>query len=151
MLHVCDLFEDVLSVAAWRGGPADRLEDLDRLLACDFAIVSPGNLGDFTGLFDDGLKALGKSRRTVVSVSNFLLLPHILDGSHLVALAPRRLAAVFARAADLVWREPPILMEPFPVSMLWHQKHHRDASSAWLRGLFLDAAREVARQDAPFA
>jgi DNA-binding transcriptional LysR family regulator len=149
LLHHTDLFEDEFYVFGSRQNSALReLKTLDGLLANKFVIVSPGNEGDFHGLFDGTLNDLGRRRRVAFSAPNFLLLPPLLSSGDLVALAPRALGPTLM-THGITGVRPPVLTPRFTVSMIWHQRRHRDAASAWLRSLFINAARSIIGQTRP--
>lgn len=145
LLHQADLFEDEFLVFGCKDRAIQRdPRDLDSLLSSEFVIVSPGNTGDFEGLFDDALRALGRERIVVFSVANFLLLPALLASGDVLALAPRSLGSTL-EAFGLSGVAPPLPMPRFGVSMLWHQRRRSDPASMWLRALFVDAARGVSK------
>lgn len=66
----------------------------------------------------------------------------LLPGTDLVALAPQRLAQVYAKPFGLTLFDSPYPVRLFEVVMLWRKEH--DASAlAWLRGLIADSARAM--------
>ena len=66
----------------------------------------------------------------------------LLPGTDLVALAPQRLAKVYAKPFGLKLFDSPYPVRLFEVVMLW-RKEHDAAALAWLRGLIGDAARAL--------
>ncbi len=66
----------------------------------------------------------------------------LLPESDLVALAPRRLAKVYAKPFGLKLFDPPYPTKLFEVAMLW-RKEHDAAALAWLRGLIREAAKAL--------
>jgi len=66
----------------------------------------------------------------------------LLPGTDLVALAPQRLARVYAGPFGLKLFSSPYPVRQFEVAMLW-RKEHDAAALAWLRGLILDAAKAL--------
>ena len=84
---------------------------------------------------DEALAAIGRKRRVVVSVTSFLILPEILRTSELIAVVPRRLATP---AEGLVVLDPPIAVQGFTKTVVWHERTHRDAGHRWLRQLLFE-------------
>jgi DNA-binding transcriptional LysR family regulator len=88
---------------------------------------------------DAALARLGLARQVALNVPHWLLVPHILRQSDLLAVMPRR----FARALHqqrLAIRELPLPSEPFEWSIYWHRRHDGDAALRWLRSHFVAAA-----------
>jgi len=66
----------------------------------------------------------------------------LLPGTDLVALAPERLAKVYAKPFGLTLSESPYPVRPFEVVMLW-RKEHDAAALGWLRGMISNAAKDL--------
>ncbi|MBP2199658.1 LysR family transcriptional regulator [Pantoea cypripedii] len=135
-LHARALYDEEYVCLLRRDHPAAQgsgitLEDFCIL---DHALVSYHG-GQFHGVTDDALAALGKSRRVALSVSSFLVLPEILRVSDLIAVVPRRLAV---NTEDLRILPPPLSIPGFTKNVAWHERTHRDAGYRWLRGLMFD-------------
>ena len=109
--------------------------DLDRFCELDHVLVSPSG-GGFHGAVDDSLAALGLSRRVVVSINSFLLVPTVIASSALVATVPARLARAWAR--QLAVLAPPCEIAGFSVMMGWHARAHADPAQVWLREQLVD-------------
>ncbi|MEX0495175.1 LysR family transcriptional regulator [Raoultella terrigena] len=104
---------------------------LDLFCALEHMLVSWE--GDsFRGVTDKALAAVGRSRRVGLSVSSFLVLPEILAVSDMIAVVPRRLAAV---TSGMLIAPPPLTIPGFTKSMAWHERNHRDPAQRWLREL----------------
>jgi DNA-binding transcriptional LysR family regulator len=142
------LFDETYMCITRRGHPriAKRL-DLKTFLALEHVIVSPRGAG-FWGPADDSLAALGHRRRVVLSVSSFLVVPRIVAGSDLIALLPSRLAADVDPALQVF--KPPVDVEGFSLSMVWHERTHDHAAHRWIRDALAEmpssAPRERTRQ-----
>lgn len=95
----------------------------------EHAIVSPDG-GGFHGVTDEALGQVGLTRRVVLSVPHFLFLVSAVARTDLVAMAPFRLASVHP---DLRMVEPPVDVPGYEMSMLWHERAHRDPAHVWLR------------------
>ena len=112
-----------------------RSLDLKTFLALDHIVVSPRG-GGFRGPTDEALAALGHRRRVVLSVSNFLVVPEIVARSDLVALLPERIARVSGHPLRVL--KPPIAVEGFSESMVWHERTHQHAGHRWIRDALAD-------------
>ena len=106
-----------------------RKPTLAQFCALDHVIVSPDG-GGFFGVTDDALKATGASRRVALSVPHFLFVMTAVASTDLVAMLPERLVRG-ASALQVV--EPPVEVPGYEMSMLWHERVHRDPAHQWLR------------------
>ncbi|WP_166256701.1 LysR family transcriptional regulator [Marinobacter salicampi] len=87
---------------------------------------------------EGSLQALGLSRNSVITVSNFSGLPGFLRDSDLLATAPSRmgdhLLKGFGRCAL------PFRHKPFSLLMLWHHRNQNDPAHRWLRRMLVEVA-----------
>ena len=111
--------------------------DLKTFLALDHVVVSPRG-GGFRGPTDEALAVLGHRRRVVLSVSSFLVVPAIVARSDLVALLPERIARGPGRSLQVL--KPPIAVEGFSQSMIWHERTHQHTGHRWIRDALADWA-----------
>ncbi len=65
-----------------------------------------------------------------------LQLRSVLASTDLVAMLPSRLVGG-SPALRVV--EPPVAVPGFEMSMLWHERSHRDPAHQWLRGYIADS------------
>lgn len=119
---------------------AGRALDLQTFCQHEHILVSP-NGGGFHGTVDETLAELGISRRVVVSVTNFLLVPALVAASDLICTVPARLARQWRDSVCVV--EPPCAIAGFAVHMGWHPRSHADPAQAWLRAQILTLAGEA--------
>jgi DNA-binding transcriptional LysR family regulator len=75
--------------------------------------------------------------RIALRVHSLLCIGPVVVESDLVGLVPGNLAAVVATHLPLQLIEPPVQFPGFDVTMLWHERFHRDPASEWLRRLFI--------------
>ncbi|WP_394827238.1 LysR family transcriptional regulator [Pendulispora albinea] len=99
--------------------------------------------GDLVGLVDEALRAQGKKRRLIATVSGFSPLGALVKGRPLIATLPHIAAAVVAQTYGLRTAEPPVAMTAYPVSMVWHAKSERDAALTWVREQLRAVVRAV--------
>ena len=111
------------------------IEDFCRF---DHVLVSPTR-GSFEGPTDDALRRVGWRRRTCYSVPSFLLLPALLQTDDLIAVVPRRLAAL--RSEGLVSFRLPVSVKGFDVIAVWHARVDKDPAHQWLRSKLARIAR----------
>ena len=104
-------------------------------------LVSMGD--DFQGAGDEILERQQQSRQVIWSTSHFMAVPFLLANSNCVALLPRRMAQQCAKAMDLKLLSPPIEIEGFTVSMIWHQRHTNRPQHRWLREQIVEATRTI--------
>lgn len=106
-----------------------RKPTLAQFCKLEQVIVSPDG-GGFSGVTDSALAALGLSRQVVLSVPHFLVVPHALITTDLVALLPERLVRGHP---ELCVVEPPLALPGYQMSMLWPERCHRDPAHRWVR------------------
>ncbi|WP_413741428.1 LysR family transcriptional regulator [Sodalis sp. RH15] len=129
-LHRRALFTERYILAGRAGHPRlKKPPTLAQFCELDHVMVSPDG-GGFYGVTDTALARLGLTRRVVLSVPHFLLLRSVLAATDLVAIMPLRLVDGLP-ALQVV--EPPVAVPGFEMSMLWHERVHRDPAHQWLR------------------
>jgi len=129
-LHRQTLFTERYVLAGRAGHPRlKRRPTLSQFCKLDHVIVSPDG-GGFHGVTDEALSKLGLARRVVLSVPHFLFVRSVLASTDLVAMLPSRLVRDTS-ALQVV--EPPVDVPGYEMSMLWHERSHRDPAHQWLR------------------
>jgi LysR family transcriptional activator of mexEF-oprN operon len=108
--------------------------DLDAYCTRSHMLVTPR--GDLTGTADEALEKLGRSRRVVLGVPDFGLMPQTLLGTELLCLVT---GAVWEGMQALGWGER-IAADPAPFpceeavsSIAWRLAVDQDPGEAWLR------------------
>lgn len=137
-LHAHALYEEEYVCLLREDHPLTQSEclTLDSFCALDHALVSYIG-GNFSGVTDEALAALGRKRRVTLSVCSFLVLPEILRVSDLISIVPRRLAQ---HLHGLTVIPPPLTIPGFSKIVVWHERTHRDAGHRWLRDLLFSTA-----------
>ena len=129
------LFTERYVLAGRAGHPhLRRKPTLARFCALEHVIVSPDG-GGFHGRTDDALAAVGLVRRVALSVPHFLFVRAVLETTDLVAMLPERLL----RGSMLRTVVPPLDVPGYEMSMLWHERVHRDPAHRWLRDAIVAA------------
>lgn len=138
------LWQEDFSVVARRDHPAIEASlDLETYIRLDHLLVS--FTGRLTGVVDEALAVRGLRRRVRSSVPMFLTAFSAVAGSDLVATVPARLATRFASEFGLRVFAPPLVIEGFPVSMVWHGASQVDLGLDWLIACVRDSAAGVSR------
>lgn len=132
------LYRESYKMAVRVGHPALRGRMTVRRF-CDLkhVIVSPEG-GGFFGFTDIALEAIGHRRNVVVSAATFLCAVELVRQSELVAILPSRLLQ--GRTDGLAILEPPIPVSGFDMSLVWHERTHREPAQRWLRDQIVAAA-----------
>lgn len=130
-LHTRQLFNEEYFCLLSKNHPlaGSATLSLDEFCAQDHALVSwPG--GNFHGVTDQALAAIGQARRVTLSVCSFLVLPEILRVTDLVSVIAKRLAV---DTTGLVMLPPPLVIPGFSKIMAWHDRTHHHKGHEWLR------------------
>ena len=98
---------------------------------------------DFQGAYDEILKQQQKSRRVIWSTTHFMTVPLLLANSNCVALLPNRMAQQCAKTMNLKLFPPPIAIEGFAVSLIWHQRNNNNSRHQWLREQIVNAVQNI--------
>lgn len=124
------LFSERYVLVGRAGHPAlRRVPTLAGFCALDHVMVSPDG-GGFRGVTDAALAEAGATRRVVLSVPHFLFVRAVLERTDLVAMLPERLV----RDVESLQVVPaPVEVPGYEMSMLWHERAHRDPAHQWLR------------------
>ncbi|HEY0095095.1 MAG TPA: LysR family transcriptional regulator, partial [Archangium sp.] len=73
---------------------------------------------------------------------HFFLAPFLVAQTDLLLMAPERMARLLAPAFGLTLLKPPVEVEGFTVSQLWHERVQQDPAHAWLRKRIAEATRQ---------
>ncbi|AGU49381.1 transcriptional regulator, LysR family [Variovorax paradoxus B4] len=76
--------------------------------------------------------------RVALRVHSFLCIAPVVAATDLIGVIPSNLATVVAGHIPLQVLDPPVQFPGFDVTMTWHQRHHGDAASIWLRNTFFE-------------
>lgn len=96
-----------------------------------------------SGVVDDALARLGKTRRISVSIPHFLVAPFIIVASDVIMTVNSRIALTYARALPIRVLPPPLKLPDFPISMVWHPRSDKDDAHAWLRARLTEICRDL--------
>jgi DNA-binding transcriptional LysR family regulator len=132
------LFKDSFVCALRRRSrPAPRRLSLEAYLAADHVRVSV--LSSTHDPVDVALGKRGLSRRVVLTVPHFSVVPLLVERGYVATLS-RRLAQAQARSYELSLCDPPLALGERATRMIWHDRTDADPGSRFLRQLVRDAA-----------
>lgn len=103
--------------------PGQPQMDLETFVAREHLLVSSGG---FIGITDEGLAALGLSRRVCASTTHFAALPYLLTGSQAVATIPAHAARSIAALSGLSVLPCPLALPRYPIELGWRTNAQTD-------------------------
>lgn len=89
--------------------------------------------GDLAGVVDEALARLGRSRRVVLGLTSFALLPGVLAGSEMLATVPDLVAETLAAQGGLRVDPTPFPPPASPIVLAWRGAVDADPAERWLR------------------
>jgi LysR family transcriptional activator of mexEF-oprN operon len=89
--------------------------------------------GDLSGIVDDELGRMGRSRRVVLGLTDFALLPLVLAGTDMLATVPDIVAETLAAHGGLRIDPTPFPAPLNAVLLAWRGATHADPAERWLR------------------
>ena len=75
----------------------------------------------------------GIKRKTFLTVSGFLSVPWLIQGTEYLATVPTRLSQGIIQAAGVKQLEMPESIQPYGLQSVWHPRWHKDPGHRWLR------------------
>ncbi|GAB3530665.1 LysR family transcriptional regulator [Photobacterium alginatilyticum] len=104
---------------------------LNSFLQADHLLVSLS--GDATGILDERLAEINKTRRVAMTVNSFAGALNLLHASHLICSMPYSIVAEYHAIDTLAIKPVPIEIPPVKISMAWHCRDDHSPSLRWLR------------------
>ena len=139
------LHNDTYTVLARTGHPRIRSRiTLGQFAGEGHVVVGPRDSWR-PGPLDAALAKIGRSRDVRVVVPYYLIVPHLVAGSELIATVPTRMAQSFMPRLRIRRHALPLDVTDFRLEMVWDERSHRDAAHAWLRD---EIAALAGRRDA---
>jgi DNA-binding transcriptional LysR family regulator len=134
------LVERFVCVVRRRRGAEGRL-GLGPFSRRPHVLISPR--GRVPGAVDAALRRRNRSRRVTLTVPHTLAAALVVAESDAVLTVAERVARIALRGLPVRIVEPPIALEPFRVSMLWHPRLDADPAHAFLRETLADVATRL--------
>jgi DNA-binding transcriptional LysR family regulator len=132
------LMDERYLMAQRKGHPRGKKPlDLKTYCSLSHVLVSTSG-GSFRGEIDEQLERIGRRRRVVLSVHQFVLAPMFLRITDYVATLPARFVDRFADELDTF--ELPFKARGFTLSTAWHPRNQADPAHIWLRKQFVAVA-----------
>ncbi len=101
---------------------------------------------DDRGVVDEALSRLGLRRRVAVTVSDFHLVPRIVERTDMIGHLPHRIAAELVRGFDLVVSLPPLALPEWNVDVFWGGISDAEPGAMWFRSRLFEIGREVSEE-----
>ena len=114
---------------------------LERFCAARHLLVSYS--GRAVGFMDEALRALGYTRRIVLTVNQFFTAGKVVSQSDLVTVLPRHFVNVTGFADQLVLRELPFVAPQVHLDALWHRRQDSASAHTWLRAQIIALAAQA--------
>ena len=132
-IHAKNLYDERYICAVHRDNPIAQQTELTLEQFCQLeqTLISHHG-GSSSGVIDQALKAMGLQRNVSLSVQNFIVLPELLEQSDLLAVVPERL---IMHLNNLKRFEPPLEIQGFTKTLIWHERTHKDPAYRWVREL----------------
>jgi len=125
------LVDERYLMAQRKGHPRGK-KALDLKTYCNLShILVSTSGGSFRGDIDEQLEKVGRRRRVVLSVHQFILAPMLLRITDCVATLPARFVYRFADELDTF--DLPFKARGFSLSAAWHLRNQADPGHIWLR------------------
>ncbi len=113
--------------------------DLDDYCARPHILVS--SAGDMTGIIDEALVRLDRTRNVITTIPLFGALPTVIRGSEAIATVPAHLAAALSDAG-LANDALPIDSPGYELRIAWRGAVDRDPAEQMFRSLLMEAVRD---------
>ena len=142
-LRTRKLFTDRFVCVVREGHPTvGRKLTLEQYLALEHLQIAPR--GKPGGYLDTLLAVRNQRRRVARAVPYFLAGLQWVAESDYVLTISERVAKAVAPRLKLKLLPPPLPLEPYTLTLLWHPREDADPAHRWLRDLFVRAARTAA-------
>lgn len=115
---------------------------LDAYVAMPHVLVTLA--ADDRGVVDEVLGRLGRRRRVAVTVSDFHLVPRIVERTDMIGHLPQRIAAELTRGFDLVVLDPPVPLGAWNVDVFWGGVSDAEPAAKWIRARLFEIGRQIA-------
>jgi len=145
-LHASVLTHDEAVCIARKGLPGiEGTITIDQYLDTGHVLTSgtPTPVSTLEQMIDAALAEDGRLRRIAARATSGYALAATVSQTDLLATLPKNSAQALAKCLPLQILPIPFHMTPFDVTMVWHERLHRDPGHLWLRRLMRGVARKV--------
>jgi DNA-binding transcriptional LysR family regulator len=124
-----------------RGHPLTKSKfTIDAVLSFPHLVVSTG--GRSRAVFDEFLLRHGRKRHALVTMSNFIVVPHLLAGTDMIGVFTQLASEVLVKPSKLMKRPVPLDVGNLSTDMIWHVRKDKDKKNFWLRQQIKDVYRK---------
>lgn len=118
-------------------------------LFCDLPHVLFSPEGKLKAMGDRALALVGRERQVVMTMPVFFGVYKAVSRSDLIALVPTQLAEYVADDYGLDIYEPPMLVPPALIVMIWHKRSTANPAHRWLRGVIAEILEPLDQGEEP--
>jgi DNA-binding transcriptional LysR family regulator len=118
-----------------------RTMTLDAYVAAPHVLVTLA--ADDRGVVDEVLASRGLRRRVAVTVSDFHLVPRIVERTDMIGHLPRRIAAELTRGFNLAVLPTPVALPAWNVDVFWGGVSDAEPGAKWFRSRLFEIGREI--------
>ncbi len=134
------LFHDHFTCIVRRQHPQVRRRlTLETYVKLSHILVSGEDEGP--GVVDTALAVRGLTRVVGLRLSHFLLVPHVIAATDMVAALSSRVAQPMSRLLPIRLLPPPLPLPGGTIGQIWHERTHASPAHVWLRKIVADTAR----------
>lgn len=148
-LYSSTLFTERMICAVRSGHPFVRgsieLEDYCRLGHACFAGFSHADLSTIEKVTDSALASLGRKRTVILQAGSILVILPIVAETDLLATVPLGSARRASKHFGLQVMALPFAMPDLVMSLIWHERTHRDQAHQWVRNAIRDVSKHLGR------
>lgn len=138
-IHFKHLYEEEYVCAMSDTHPLAQQKQISLEDFCYYEQALVSYSGDsFSGITDKALAQINKKRNVVLSSQSFIILPELLQQSDLLAVVPKRL---IQDISGIYYVKPPLTIQGFTKTLIWHERIHRDPAYIWLRNLIAECCQ----------
>jgi DNA-binding transcriptional LysR family regulator len=137
------LYDEQLTTFMRRGHPA-ACNKLTLSLYLELEHVTASVIGIGATPIDEALARIGRSRRVRTTAPNFLAAMEIVARTNLITTLPESLLSIETAIGRFVTQKPPLKLDRFPISLVWHARHQESPRHIWVRQGVVAAAAQAA-------
>lgn len=115
--------------------------DLEQFQAEGHAVFATAGTGH--QVIERELARLGIRRRVALTSPTFLGAAFVVESTDLLMVIPRRLGEFLRGRGEFSILALPFSLPQYAVKQHWHQRHHRDPGSRWLRALIAEIVSQA--------
>jgi len=115
---------------------------IEDFAAAKHGLVSLSETGSHSPI-DDFLQARGLSRKVVLRVPHFSVIPYLVEQSQLIFTLPALVVEHFNHTGRLHCRPVPFELPDITYSLIWHKRKQHDPVQNWVRQAIIRSCQEL--------